>query len=540
MKTQKHKWIIYFITATILTTIAVQFYWNYKNYLQNKQRVMNEIQISLDNSIEQYFADLSKRSYFAIVTNKNDSVNKEKTSAIWKDIFKSIDNPKNDSTKTKNKKQDSIYNTVDFRVTSINFETDDPKDFRDTSHIIDSIMCDHELDYSHDKRFNNSIKAITQYNKDGKTGVHIEQNKASDVRVFRGKRATDSLKLIKGLETIFVAVQNDTINPKKIDSILQQQLASKNIDINYGFEYFKKDTIYTTFNPITSKNLKVIDSKSTFLGPDNRFVMKYSNPSIEALKRSSTGILLSLLLSLAVISSLFYLLKIINQQKALAEIKNDLISNITHEFKTPITTISTALEAINNFNAIEDTEKTKKYVSISENQIKKLHLMVEKLLETATLDSEKLLLKKETIDIVGLLEKLTKKHQLLTTEKHISFASDGSELPFNIDEFHFENAISNLIDNAIKYGGNEILVALHTTSNGISISVTDNGKGIDKNQQDKIFDKFYRIPKGNTHDVKGFGIGLYYTKKIIEKHNGSINLHATSGKTVFKINLTHE
>ncbi len=217
-----------------------------------------------------------------------------------------------------------------------------------------------------------------------------------------------------------------------------------------------------------------------------------------------------------------------------------MISNITHEFKTPITTVSTALEAINNFNALEDTEKTKKYISISENQIKKLHLMVEKLLETATLDSEKLLLKKEEVEIVGLLEKLTKKHQLLTNNKSITCITNSKELILKIDEFHIENAISNLIDNAIKYGGDTIEVNLNTLLNTIEISVADNGYGIDKNQQEKIFDKFYRVPKGNTHDVKGFGIGLYYTKKIIEKHMGTISLNSNTKQTVFKITLPNE
>lgn len=198
------------------------------------------------------------------------------------------------------------------------------------------------------------------------------------------------------------------------------------------------------------------------------------------------------------------------------------------------------MEAINNFNAIEDTEKTKKYVSISENQIKKLHLMVEKLLETATLDSEKLLLKKEQVEVINLLEKLSNKHQLLTTEKDIQFSSNANSLYLNVDEFHFENALSNLIDNAVKYGGDTIDVLLISERDNITITVSDNGKGIDKNQQEKIFDKFYRIPKGNTHDVKGFGIGLYYTKKIIEKHHGSINLQANPGKTIFKIYLTNE
>lgn len=538
MKSKKYNWILYFISATIITTIAVQFYWNYKNYQENKQRVMNEIQISLDNAVEQYFADLSKRSYFAIVTDENNSNDKGRMKNVWKNIFSKIDSTHNKSNK-KNRKKDSA-SKVDFQITSIKVETDNENEFLKTTSVVDSIMCDTIIGFNYKFKNNNSVKGITQFHKDRKTGTHIEGNKVSDVRVFRGKRATDSLKLIKGLQTVFVAVQNDTINPVKIDSILKKELLQKNIDVNYGFEYFKSDTLQVDFIPTPIKQFDVIESKSTFLGPDKQFKMKYSNPSAEALKRSSTGILLSLLLSLAVISSLFYLLKIINEQKELAEIKNDLISNITHEFKTPITTVSTALEAINNFNAIEDTEKTKKYVSISENQIKKLHLMVEKLLETATLDSEKLLLKKEQVEVFNLLEKLSNKHQLLTTEKDIQFSSNAKSLFLNIDEFHFENAVSNLIDNAVKYGGDKIDVLLIAERDNITITVSDNGKGIDKSQQEKIFDKFYRIPKGNTHDVKGFGIGLYYTKKIIEKHNGSINLQANPGKTVFKINLTNE
>ncbi|MFY7671279.1 sensor histidine kinase [Tenacibaculum sp. MEBiC06402] len=538
MKSKKYNWILYFISATIITTIAVQFYWNYKNYQENKQRVMNEIQISLDNAVEQYFADLSKRSYFAIVTDEKDTNGQGRMKNVWKNIFSKIDSTHNKSNK-KNRKKDST-SKVDFQITSIKVETDNENEFLKTTSVVDSIMCDTIIGFNYKFKNNNSEKGITQFHKDGKTGTHIEGNKVSDVRVFRGKRATDSLKLIKGLQTVFVAVQNDTINPVKIDSILKKELLQKNINVNYGFEYFKSDTLQVDFIPTPIKQFDIIESKSTFLGPDKQFKMKYSNPSAEALKRSSTGILLSLLLSLAVISSLFYLLKIINEQKELAEIKNDLISNITHEFKTPITTVSTALEAINNFNAIEDTEKTKKYVSISENQIKKLHLMVEKLLETATLDSEKLLLKKEQVEVINLLEKLSNKHQLLTTEKDIQFSSNAKSLFLNIDEFHFENAVSNLIDNAVKYGGDKIDVLLISERDNITITVSDNGKGIDKSQQEKIFDKFYRIPKGNTHDVKGFGIGLYYTKKIIEKHNGSITLQATSGKTVFKINLTNE
>jgi signal transduction histidine kinase len=234
---------------------------------------------------------------------------------------------------------------------------------------------------------------------------------------------------------------------------------------------------------------------------------------------------------------LFYLLKIINKQKELAEIKNDLISNITHEFKTPITTVSAALEAIETFNAIDDKEKTKKYLSISSLQLKKLHLMVEKLLETATLDSENLLLKKEEIDVVELVKNVSLKNELNLEQKNISFNSFKDKFTVTLDPFHFENAISNLIDNAIKYGGNKIELHLNLVLNNLEITIADNGNSIDKSQRDKIFDKFYRIPKGNTHDVKGFGIGLYYTKKIIEKHGGEIHLIPNSTNTIFKITL---
>jgi len=272
---------------------------------------------------------------------------------------------------------------------------------------------------------------------------------------------------------------------------------------------------------------------------NQKLIISLNKVTFDAVKKGFSGVFISLILSLTIISTLFYLLKIIKKQKELAEIKNDLISNITHEFKTPIATISTAIEAIENFNVIDDKAKTKKYLSMSNIQLKKLHQMVEKLLETATLDSENLMLKKDTIDIVELINKITTKHQLLT-EKKITFSSNITDKTITVDAFHFENAISNLIDNAIKYGGEKIEINFNVILNSIEILIADNGTGIEKNQEDKIFDKFYRIQKGNKHDVKGFGIGLYYTKKIIEKHQGVIQLTSNNQNTIFKIILPNE
>ena len=239
---------------------------------------------------------------------------------------------------------------------------------------------------------------------------------------------------------------------------------------------------------------------------------------------------------LAVISCLFYLLKIIRDQKQLAEVKNDLISNITHEFKTPISTIGVAIESIKNFDVINDKEKTKNYLDISTGQLSKLTLMVEKLLETATLDSESLNLNIEPLDVTNLIESIVKKHQFATT-KEIRFKNPEKEILINADPFHFDNAINNILDNAVKYGGNKINITIEQTTSEVNISILDNGTSLSAANKSKIFEKFYRVPKGNTHDVKGFGIGLYYSKKIIEKHKGKLDLDLKKDSTIFKISI---
>ncbi|MEO9571231.1 MAG: HAMP domain-containing sensor histidine kinase [Polaribacter sp.] len=552
MNTKKYKWIFYLITATIISTIAVQFYWNYKNYKENKQLLANEIQLSLDNAIEEYFSTLAKNDFLTIIKSNNND----------KDVKDSVDNSFNAIIRKLNSGTDT-KDQAKFTINSIQISSDE--DF--SKKKIDSIILNTKelITNFNDKQdsiiynlkskkiigdFNkqDSIK-LTEFNTgktesftqfiDNENGVHFDENgKKSSVKYYKGKAAADSLKLITNLKPIFISFLDQSLDYYKIDSLIENQLSTKGINLKTSFYHLKKDTIFkrTKDTILVDENFSV-NSKSTYLKDNQAYKLYYSNPSYEALKRSFGGIFLSLILSLLIISCLFYLLKTINQQKELAAIKNDLISNITHEFKTPIATVSTAIEAIENFNVLDDKEKTKKYLSMSSIQLKKLHQMVEKLLETATLDSEQLLLKKETIDVVEMTEKLVHKHQLLANKKTLNFSSNLQPIYLNVDVFHFENVISNLIDNAVKYGGNTIDININSILNSTEITIADDGNGIEKNQQEKIFDKFYRVPKGNTHDVKGFGIGLYYSKKIIEKHTGSIFLSSDKNQTIFKITI---
>ena len=508
MNLKKQHWTLYFITATIVLTIAVQLYWNYNNYLDNKQRVQNEIQSSLDTAIDEYYTDLSKSNFFTIIDY--DSINSK--SSFLKDVW----NEEVNSSKSK-VSISSIKISSDYKGNVSSIPKKLAEIYGSSVYITDTI----NFEYN-DKKV--TPKTSTKYQPE----------------VQRLKINSDSLKILKGIQSVAIALNNDEINFTRLDSIFTNQLSKKGIKTPHYLVLLEKNIKVGESHKAKDIELSLFsNSKSTFLRPDQNLRAYYKDPTIEALKKSSTGILLSFLLSISVIFCLIYLLKIISNQKELAEIKNDLINNITHEFKTPIATISTAVEAIESFNVVDNKEKTKQYAAISAFQLKKLHQMVEKLLETATLDSESLMLQKEPINIVDLIAKIAKKFELLS-KKDIKFTTNIDSKILKIDLFHFENAISNLVDNAIKYGGDSIEINLNSVLNVTEISVADNGEGIDKSHQERIFDKFYRVPKGNTHDVKGFGIGLYYTQKIIEKHNGSVNVSSSFDYTIFKLQIPNE
>jgi two-component system phosphate regulon sensor histidine kinase PhoR len=357
---------------------------------------------------------------------------------------------------------------------------------------------------------------------------------------------SDSIKIVhlgelRSLTSkIVVSLSSDSLRLRSIDSLFSEELNTKNIDVNFELAHsfdeilkhrHSQDSVYEEKGEIK------LNASSPFLPPHTTLTVTFSNSTKELFKRSMLGILISSLLVFAVIGCLIYLLKIINNQKQLAEIKNDLISNITHEFKTPIATIGVAVEGIRNFEVIKDKEKTKSYLDMSKQQLNKLNTMVEKLLETATLDSESLSLHKSETDINQLIELIVKKHILVNSHKAINTNLFQGSTIVNIDEFHIENALNNIIDNAVKYGGDEINISTYNENNNLVVEISDNGKTLKKKDKERIFEKFYRVPKGNTHDIKGFGIGLYYAKKVIEKHNGSITLDLSKKITTFRIKL---
>ncbi|AXT57998.1 HAMP domain-containing histidine kinase [Aquimarina sp. MMG015] len=500
MQKNSYRSILYFIAFVILVTLSIQVYWNLKNYEASKQQLINEVQISLDNAVDQYYTELAEKNTIGFSSDSSNIGSFLKKSS-FSNLLKKIDS-----------------GTVDFKsyTFSEGLDHSDIKIYRGLS--VDSIdRMDQHPNFCIDS------SKIIEF-PDG-----LEEIENGDSR----KKAFEQLT-----SKIIISINEDSLQLEVLDTIINNQLKRKQLTISYGITF--QDQTGTSFlfneNVINQSDLKT-KTKSYYLPRGSSLELSFMNTTRTILKKNLFGIALSFLLVSAVIGCLLYLLNIINRQKQLAELKNDLISNITHEFKTPIATISVALEGIQNFNRENDPEKTKKYIDMSSNQLGKLNTMVEKILETATLDSEELELNLEEVNLVDLTQTITNRHQTNTTEKNISFHHTHENIWKKVDAFHFENAINNIIDNAIKYGGNNIDIYLKNTHPNITLEIKDNGTSLIRSQKDKIFEKFYRVPKGNTHDVKGFGIGLFYTKTIIEKHEGTIELLLDQDQTNFKITL---
>lgn len=502
MNALQYKGILYFITSVIVATFCIQVYWNYKNYVTSKQQLVNDVQTSLDNAVDQYFTGLATRDSFEFLSLDRVSGHNFKggKTLVVKDSLFSKDFVE-------------ITDTLNGSITIIKSDwTDSLSLDLSLNHILDSLP-------SSSKTFDSIF-----------LGPRIHDRFSTEV---------DS-SIIKELSSkIMISFSEDELSLPKVDSLFSEELIRKNIAIDYGLTHQdfhgKNDTVRS--QNVQNASLSTI-SHSPYFFHNNRLTAHFSNLTLAVLKKNTIGLLLSFLLMAAVIGCLLYLLKIIQQQKQLAEVKNDLIGNITHEFKTPIATIGVAMEAIQNFSSEEDREKNLRYAKISSEQVDKLNIMVEKLLETATLDSEKLELKPEHFNLVALLQKASQKELFSNVSKKIAFHSSQESIMYFVDSFHFENAINNIIDNAIKYGGDSIDVSIEKGKSSIEIIISDSGNSLTEAHKKQLFEKFYRVPKGNMHDVKGFGIGLYYTKTIIEKHGGTIQLQ-TKPHTSFKISLPH-
>lgn len=258
----------------------------------------------------------------------------------------------------------------------------------------------------------------------------------------------------------------------------------------------------------------------------------FRSPTSYILRRMA-GLLAGSVALLALTTGCFTLmLSTILRQKKLSEIKSDFINNMTHELKTPLATVSAAVEALRDFGALHDPEKTRAYLTISQQELRRLSDLVEKVLQMATEEREPLRLQPESVRPAELVDELVKRHQLCAT-KPATFTVDIPPTDeVRADPVHFANVVNNLLDNALKYSGEQVAVRVRgrRDGDGWRLTVADDGLGIAAGYQDSIFDRFFRVPTGNLHAVKGFGLGLYYVRQVITSHGGRISVRSAPGQ----------
>lgn len=242
----------------------------------------------------------------------------------------------------------------------------------------------------------------------------------------------------------------------------------------------------------------------------------------------------SFLFTIIIISAFTLTVRTMFRQKKLSEIKSDFINNMTHELKTPLATISLAIDALTNEKVIHNEEKIRYYSGMIKEENKRMNKQVEKILQSARLERQDVKLNLQELNAHEIIRKVADNLSLQIQEKNgtLSLNLHASRQFLHADEVHFSNIIFNLLDNAIKYSKDAPRIEVETLIHGgmLAIRVKDNGIGMNKETQARVFEKFYRAHTGNLHNVKGFGLGLSYVKGMVEAHGGKIKVDSTPGK----------
>jgi two-component system phosphate regulon sensor histidine kinase PhoR len=355
---------------------------------------------------------------------------------------------------------------------------------------------------------------------------------------------------VKQVSTNYFIVQvNGELESSLLEFLLRSEFEKRNVkaDFEYGvYDCSSEKMKYGNYVPLQASKEKVTNKKfPTWKSNAYYFGVQFPNRQAHIINQMGIWSFSSFVL-LIVIAFFAYTLFVILKQKRLSEIQKDFINNMTHEFKTPISTIALSTEVLKDPTIINFPERLLNYTTIIEKENTRLKHQVERVLQMAKLDNkEDIALKKESIDVHQVIVDVIKNASHALSDKHgrVTQEFNATRYIIQADRLHFTNVLHNLIDNAIKYCNNipQLIITTMSDNKNLIISVRDNGIGISPENQKRVFQKFYRVSTGNVHDVKGFGLGLNYVKSIIEAHKGNIKLESEIDKgCTFKIYLPLE
>jgi two-component system phosphate regulon sensor histidine kinase PhoR len=337
----------------------------------------------------------------------------------------------------------------------------------------------------------------------------------------------------------------DRINYQVLDSLLKYEIKMKGITIpfEYGISSIENPSYLHYASSMKYKMTGLKNDKDTYTvslfpndysNSENYLRVYFPNQDRYIIRNIWMMYATSLLLILVVLGCFYVAVSTIVKQKQLADIKNDFINNMTHEFKTPISTISLATQMLGDEAVAASPTIFKRYLGIIQDENKRLGSQVEKVLQTAQMERGEVKLKLGAVNVHQIIERVLENisPQIELREGKIETDLQAQSPEIQADEVHLTNIIFNLLDNANKYSPEKPIIKITTenTEKGLSIRVSDKGIGMTKDSMKNIFEKFYRVPTGNVHDVKGFGLGLSYVKKMVEEHHGKINVQSKLGE----------
>jgi two-component system, OmpR family, phosphate regulon sensor histidine kinase PhoR len=519
MKEKNLKVVVGLMSIALISLIAVQLYW-IKNAIELEEKLFD---YNVNDALQSVVKKISQNESASFVVHKL--------------IYPDEENVILTRSDTSSIKEYSIKKSGTW-VSSYNYSKSDSdviiklesSNNNDSSKIIVEI---NTIDDTHNiKKIEKRILTTAQIDS-------IKQNKVKFVN-----EVVEDLLVVGEMSNI-----EDRIEAEEIAEQLKKNLINHGVSTEYifGVKSEERDSILFVDDSEKINELKnstynaKLFPEETFI-PSNYLLLYFPNRTGYLLHSVSTVLIFSALLILAIIFLYYKTVKILVRQKKISEMKSDLINNITHEFKTPLSTISLASEALLEPELIKNKSSVEKYSSMIGEETRRLKKMVDSLLNTALIENGEYKLEKSEFDIHSIIEKVVEMNRL-------RFDVTGGELNLEMhainnqvfaDKLHITNILNNLLDNAIKYSMEKPQVTIKTENkdNGILIAISDNGIGMDSNQQKKIFETFYRVPTGDVQNTRGYGIGLSYVKRLIEAHGGSVSVESKKDiGTTFKIFL---
>ena len=345
----------------------------------------------------------------------------------------------------------------------------------------------------------------------------------------------------------FIVNVNSEIDAALLDHYLATALDYYHIDQDVEYSIYSchdKAMVYCNYIQ-KKKPLKEFSNTDLpkFEGVDYYFSVSFPHYPIVSLHNMPMWVITSVVLLLVVLFFIFALF-VVFVQKSITQVQRDFINNMTHEFKTPISTISIIQQAIMDPEIVKTPQRLTTYAQIIGDEIGRLNAQVEKVLNITKLEKQRFDLHKSTTDIHEIIRQVIFNIKATNIAGNLQLSEELSAINHQapIDVVHFTNVVYNIIENAVKYSSDTSIINIKTCNigNKLLLSIADQGEGMDKKYVKKIFEKFYRIPKGAVHNVKGFGLGLYYVKKISDAHDWKITVASEPGKgTVFNILMTN-